>query len=231
MREDDCDRDTGHVLARRRQRRGSILRLWRRLARHLLPGAPPRPGGRAGCLLAMSKGGPALATAVLALVLASGLPAGCQDTIGPDIPHVRGSDRRARAVLDIATRLSPTVAWQIAELQKTDLIVIVEVGYLNAMNGLAYLFAASPTARYVRVRLRIPNDDLALVRTLAHELQHALEIAALPEIRDSRSMARAYDRIGFPHARHGRYETQAALRVGALVARELKGQESRGKEQ
>jgi len=223
MREDDPSPHTAHILARRRRKRGSIVRLWRRLSRHVLPGTPRGPRDKAVTLLGGSKRGPALAGAVLALVLAGGLAGECQDTIGPDIPHVRGWDRRARAVLDTAIRLSPTVAWQVAELQKTDVIVIVEAGYLDSMNGLACVFAASPTARYVRVRLRIPGDDLALVRTLAHELQHALEIARLPEIRDSWSLALAYDRIGFPHARQGRYETKAALRVGALVAGELKG--------
>lgn len=39
----------------------------------------------------------------------------------------------------------------------------------------------------------------------AHELQHALEIAGTPEIRNSQRVARAYNRVGFLHGRDGLY--------------------------
>jgi len=49
----------------------------------------------------------------------------------------------------------------------------------------------------VRVAVRLPGLENELVCTLAHELQHVVEIADAPEVRDTRSLLRFYDRIGW----------------------------------
>lgn len=159
--------------------------------------------------------------ALLTVALQIGAPAAARGGSGQLLPHVRAADGVARGVLEQAARRSPTIARQIAALQETDTIVIVETGYHSSLNGLACVLAATPGARYLRVRLRIPNDMSGLIRTLGHELQHALEIAGLPEIRDGASLAIAYARMGIRLEREGQYETASARSTGTQVALEL----------
>jgi len=75
--------------------------------------------------------------------------------------------------------------------------------------------------RYVRIRvdgLRLSQADR--ISALAHELQHALEVAADPAVRDSAGLAALYRRIGW-EAQRGRFETAAARDVGTRVRKEL----------
>jgi len=165
---------------------------------------------------------PLVVTALMVLPHAG--PVTGQDVPAAVVPHVRAADRLAREVLESAAAWSPTVAGLIAALQESDVIVIVATGALLSahVNAIAHVVAAGPDVRYVRVLLGIPNDRRDLVRVLGHELQHALEIARMPHVRDSVSMAAAYRRIGVPMAGDNYFETDAAVRAGQLVARELK---------
>jgi hypothetical protein len=145
------------------------------------------------------------------------------DALGTgSVPHVRGVDPLAREVLRTASARSPTVARLISLLDQSDLIVNVGTGRLPGnVNGQAGMIATTPSVRYVRIVLRIPRSTPALMEVLGHELRHAVEIAAMSSVRDSRSLAAAYRRIGVERARGGYFETDAAVETGKLVAREV----------
>ncbi len=139
------------------------------------------------------------------------------------IPHVRGGNARVREILEKAEALSPTVARLVEELQDTDVIVTVVAGWLpGRAAGVAYVIAATPPVRYVRVVLRLPNTDQGLMAVLGHELQHAVEIACMPSVRDAHSLEEAYTRIGVAMARRTDFETDEAVQTGEQVAHELK---------
>ena len=59
-----------------------------------------------------------------------------------------------------------------------------------------------------------------MIAVIAHELQHALEVAEHHEVRDSHALASLYRRIGV-EAYRGRYDTQAAQFAGKQVRYEL----------
>jgi hypothetical protein len=62
------------------------------------------------------------------------------------------------------------------------------------------------------------------ISTIAHELQHALEIAEAAEVIDTASLTRHFRRIGYVSADSARlvaYETAAARRTGDQVLGEL----------
>jgi RecB family exonuclease len=68
-----------------------------------------------------------------------------------------------------------------------------------------------------------PRRQIAL---LAHELQHALEIADRPEIQDIEAMESFYEDVGFQSfddGRHRAFETEAALEMQEAVERDLGG--------
>jgi hypothetical protein len=64
----------------------------------------------------------------------------------------------------------------------------------------------------------------ALVAPLAHELQHALEVAQAPEARDAESVEKLFDRSAMPFGCSSTtcYETPASKDVEDAVRNELK---------
>jgi hypothetical protein len=137
-------------------------------------------------------------------------------------PRVRGGDALAIEVLQSAIRLSPTVARLVAELEATDLIVIIETGRLpERIAGQVRVAAATASVRYLRVTLRIPGSKASLMKTLGHELCHAVEIAHMPQVRDDEGLAASYRRVGIVGERDGYFETESAVKTGLLVAREV----------
>jgi hypothetical protein len=140
----------------------------------------------------------------------------------PALPHVRAGDADAGKVLERAQACSPTVARLIAELQETDVIVLVVAGWLpGSADGITRVLTCTPTVRYLRVVLRLPNSECRLMAVLGHELQHAVEIAHLPGVRDARSLSAAYLRIGIAKEPNRHFETEAAVKAGRQVAREV----------
>lgn len=83
---------------------------------------------------------------------------------------------------------------------------------------------AAGGVRYVKVQAAWDRPGQRQLATIAHELQHATEIAEAPAIVDDESMAEEYGRrIGFEKDQHHgrrRFESQAAIEAGQRVWRE-----------
>jgi hypothetical protein len=143
--------------------------------------------------------------------------------LSPD-SRVRGLDSTSRRLLETGAACSPTFARVLQDLQASDLIVGVETRPMpKKVRGELRLVAASAAVRYVRVGLQVPNAERDLVAVLGHELHHATEVAAAPEVRDARTQRAHYLRIGYEPQGRGFYETDAALEAGRVVAREIAG--------
>jgi hypothetical protein len=141
--------------------------------------------------------------------------------LSPD-SRVRCLDHEARHLVEAAVAASPTVARMMADLQHTDLIVGIETEpFQRKTKGDARLLGATAATRHVRIRIRIPGPQGDLMSVLGHELQHALELAAAPEVRDEATLRAHYLRIGFARMEGGYYETEAARETGRRVAAEV----------
>ena len=131
------------------------------------------------------------------------------------IPHVRGLGSRtaaSRLVAD-AERRSSTVHSLILALEKTDVYVLVEMGNRDGDTpGALYFSGAGHGTRWLRIVLHVSAKLVEQIALLAHELQHALEIAKAPDVTDTPSLRRLYERIGYS-APTGGYETDAAREV------------------
>jgi len=106
-------------------------------------------------------------------------------------------------------------------------IVYVEFGHcaLGHLNGCLLPYVV-PTngGRYLRIvvtpdRTRTSHDGL--IALIAHELQHALEVLAHPEVVDVDSTLAMYARIGRPLNGRGGYETSEAHTAQEAVLAEL----------
>ena len=140
------------------------------------------------------------------------------------VPRARPLSENAADLLEEARERSSIVAALLDELEATDVIVYVTDVVSPSVNGplshMVYL-TNDAVSRYLLVRIdhwRVsPSERIAL---LGHELQHALEVAGAPDVRDSLGLKRLYKRIGW-ESQKDRFESEAAKAVGHRVRSEL----------
>jgi hypothetical protein len=139
---------------------------------------------------------PVLAVAVMCGAGAAAAAAPLPDAQEPAGAHVRGADPKARLLLQDGAARSTTISRLLHALESSNVIVYVETGVLDRPGRLLFV-TAGPDCRFLRISIRVPGRDADLIAWLGHELQHAVEIAAAPEVRDQNGVMDLYRRIGF----------------------------------
>ena len=114
----------------------------------------------------------------------------------------------------------PTVARLLAALDQSDVYVHVRAAGFCRAPGMLQFVATNNGGRFLRVTVNVPGADDALIAALAHELQHAVEVAFVPGITDDASLLRYYERHGQRVGR-GEYCTCQAQKTNAIVRYEL----------
>jgi hypothetical protein len=133
--------------------------------------------------------------------------------------HVRATDPRAGRVLQEGAAHAATFGALLDAIERSDVRVYVETGDFERPGAL-YFAGATGDSRFLRVRLRAPGQRVMdMVPWLAHELQHAVEIASAPDVRDERRVLGLYRSIGMTGG--SACETLAAQRVWARVRDEM----------
>ena len=151
----------------------------------------------------------------LAAVIASGSPA-----ILTPVPHVRATSSVVRSML-LDAAASPTMATLLRRLDASDQVVyIVFTDSPEIPRARTKLVTATGAVRFLRIDINarvVPGDRLPL---LAHELQHAVELADAPDVRDDEGVRQLYRRIGSANG-PDHFETTAARAVERQVRREI----------
>jgi hypothetical protein len=142
----------------------------------------------------------------------------------PRRPSIRSTDRRLRSLLEDGLRVSPTLRVLVARLHASDVVVYLQCDGPSGPDGRLTFLTTAGGYRYVVVRMaRFPRSQQ--IAMMAHELQHAVEIAETPAIVDGPSLVREYRRIGYENPWSQlpgvSFDTRAAVRVGEQVLREL----------
>jgi hypothetical protein len=122
-------------------------------------------------------------------------------------------------------RRSRTFADLVNELHRTNVIIYVEssMGLPVDVAGRILFASVAGDQRYLRVQVRATLGRDQAIAVIAHELRHALEVAAEGSIISDKSLEAFYRRIGdSPHAGGG-YDTEAARVVQRAVRNELIG--------
>jgi hypothetical protein len=163
-----------------------------------------------------------IATVIAALVVVR--PAEAQ-AVALDAPHVR-PEQELRAVVDEASRDSPSIRGLIDRLEELDVTVYIRVRAFaqTQLEGRVALLASRGRHRYLVIELACGRPRITQMSALGHELFHAVEIADEPTIVDTRSLAAFYERIGRRTAEGGgrqSFETDAAADAGQRARREL----------
>jgi hypothetical protein len=168
----------------------------------------------------------ALVAASFAVVLGSQAQAfNPQVNIDSDDPVsacLRSSERWLGDLIQDGRRHSPTFEKLVRGLTETDVIVyIARSRPTNDLQGrLLHRTTARGGTRYLWIVISAPRDRVRLIGVLAHELQHALEVAQRPEVRTGDQMRQLFEHIGF-QCPGASYETHAAVNIERLVVEEL----------
>src|SRR5262245_4413476 len=147
-------------------------------------------------------------------------------------PRVRVLDAHLKSLLDHGLMRSPTLRALVDKVEASSILVFVDGDMrMPERLGAQLNFVTSVNAvRYVRVEINVMLAPRRQIALLAHELQHALEIAGRPEIQDIEAMESFYEDIGFQSyddGRHRGFETEAALEMQEAVERDLGGRAPR----
>ena len=152
---------------------------------------------------------------------------------GSEAAGVRSTNTVVTALIQEGSARSSSFQRLLDRVSETHGIVYVEFGHcaFGHLNGCLLPFVVPTTGgRYLRIvvtpdKTRVDHDGL--IALLAHELQHALEVLAHPEVVDLDSMLAMYARIGRPLSGRSGYETSEAHTVQDNVASELRTNRAR----
>jgi hypothetical protein len=140
---------------------------------------------------------------------------------------IRTTDRRLRMLLQEGVRTSPTLRALVEHLQTSDVVVYLNCDGVteNPTDGRLSFVSSAGGYRYIVIRmtrLLSPERQIAL---MAHELQHAVEIANAREVVDEDSLLREYRRIGYVNPWSTlpgiAFDTHAAVQAGTQVLKEM----------
>jgi hypothetical protein len=140
------------------------------------------------------------------------------------VRHIRVLSPCVKTLIEDATTRSSTVRMLVDCIDQSDLIIYVRcVAFKNAsLFGRLGFLTAVVGQRYVVIELRTPEQWNMQVATIAHELQHAVEIADARWVRNQATMAQYYRQHGIRiDAGPLVFDTEAARTTGLRVRREL----------
>ncbi|HSL20773.1 MAG TPA: hypothetical protein VK886_04505 [Vicinamibacterales bacterium] len=134
--------------------------------------------------------------------------------------HIRGTGPFARWLIETTLHHSPTANRLAERIEASDVIVYVEVIPLPSRNAQTVLLTATRYVRYLKVSIHSGHAPGELMELFGHELQHVVEIAESPHVRDRAGMRELYRRIGLGGREQDQFETLLARTMGQRVRRE-----------
>jgi hypothetical protein len=137
--------------------------------------------------------------------------------------HVRATDPLVHAWIVNGAAESRALRDLLADLIASDVIVHVELVDRipgGALGQLAFV-TATPTVRYLRVQVVRVAGRADMIALIAHELQHAAEIAGERGVRDVKSMAKFYLGLHENGSDSRRYDSLLARTTESIVRREV----------
>jgi len=139
--------------------------------------------------------------------------------------HVRSTEPTIVTLIEDGIAGSATFRSLIETLNESDVIVYIRLNRnRQALGGyLAHTIVAQGHYRYLSISVETAGSRRRLVSLLAHELQHAVEVAHAPGARDSESLERLFSGLAVKFGCGGTscFETQAAKDVERTVNEEF----------
>jgi hypothetical protein len=143
------------------------------------------------------------------------------------LAHIRSEESWIRAAIERGFSRSRTFRCLVTALNASD--VIVQIVYSNIVRDYVRAYTLNQVTvrgdfRYVRIAVARKATDTRLIGVIAHELQHAVEIAQAPDVGRTATVTDLFQRIDSGECLGGGcYETRAARKIQEIVVDELQG--------
>lgn len=193
-----------------------------------------QPAGDPGTSLAFPAGMPtsfrrSLPIAGVAVLMTGALA--LAQTHATPAPRIRPETEQAEALVRDLLARSPTARTLANAIQASDVIVYLRHRTFTetTLDGrIGFVHSRTPT-RILIVEIGCGRSWMTQLVALGHELQHAVEIAAAPDVTGPAALASHFDRIG---VRAGTldaatFETRRAQEIGAQIRQEVLGNHAR----
>jgi hypothetical protein len=139
--------------------------------------------------------------------------------------RLRPQDGRLEKLLKEGAQRSTTFKALVDRIEASNVIVYIALNpnMKSNLSGMLTWMTRSGNYRYVRASISTDLTPNQMIATLAHELQHAVEVIGDETVVDETSLVAMYRRIGRQNSASApaRWETDAAQRTGFQVRREL----------
>ena len=137
--------------------------------------------------------------------------------------HLRPATEAVATVVRGALVQSATLRELAATIEASDLLVFVEISNEpSSWRGGTRFASTFVDGRMVIVTINANLSAKERLAVLGHELQHACEVAADPDVTDQAGMRRLFERVGHQEGLNTDiYETAAAQRIERQVRLEL----------
>jgi hypothetical protein len=143
-------------------------------------------------------------------------------------PHVRATESRIVSLVEKGIARSAGFRRLVDHLDASDVIVYLDPKTTHGALGgyLVHQMTVAGGMRYLHVVVDTKGAEDRLIPLIAHELQHAVEVADAQDVRDSEGLVRMFERLavkfGCESGAGECFETKAARDVEAAVLHELK---------
>ena len=160
---------------------------------------------------------------VCAMALACAAPALGASQMPASVPRIRPLGESAALVLQRGIAHSPTFRDLAARLERSDVVVYIGIAPRSPGKcpGATRFVGASKYFRFLHIELDRKQAPKAMIALLAHEMQHALEVAEAPGIRDIDAFRQYYEEHGFRTEQLDTFDSRAARETGRRVRAEL----------
>src|SRR5262245_27144022 len=139
--------------------------------------------------------------------------------------NIRTDNTRIKEVIEFAVNRSPSFNDLLATFESIDRVVYIEEGTCHHRELRSCLqLLHTPGGNDILVRIDPRQPTPAVVRQLAHELYHALEVGREPDVVDPDGLRVLYERIGKRSCDSNAadcFETRAAVTFERLVGQQL----------
>jgi len=142
-------------------------------------------------------------------------------TAQPQSPRVRAEGAAVRALIERGMERSATFRSLNSQLEDADVIIYVRFSRCSAGVPACLLWVSTDTdTRRLLIKIdRFGRSPDELTTLMAHELQHANEVASDSEITDLASFQNSFASRGWKHA--AGFETEEAGKISRRVAAEV----------
>jgi hypothetical protein len=168
----------------------------------------------------------ALALLLSAAILALQAPHSKPDEAPGLFTRVRSTERFVIALIREGYERSSTFRELVDTLQQSNIIVFVQPATCagGRIRSCMTSVTGSAVGRHIRISVDTRTSHNPLIATIAHELQHAVEIAEHPEVINASGVLRLYRQIAFGRCHEGlseECETTQALATETKALNEL----------